>query len=49
MIEKEGGHDIEKKHEATFECWFQDNIYGGECNVENVPEQLYHLSLGPDR
>jgi hypothetical protein len=49
MIEREGGHDIEKKHEATFERWFRDNIYSGERNVENVPEQLYHLSLGPDR
>ena len=49
MIEREGGHDIEKKHEATFERWFRDNIYGGERNIENVSEQLYHLSLGPDR
>jgi hypothetical protein len=49
LIEREGGHDIEKKHEATFERWFRDNIYSGERNAENVPEQLYHLSLGPDR
>jgi hypothetical protein len=49
MIEMEGGHDIEKKHEATFEHWFRDNIYYGEHNAENVSKQLYHLSLGPDR
>ncbi|XP_059454976.1 uncharacterized protein LOC132185188 [Corylus avellana] len=29
MIEREGGHDIEKKHEATFERWFRDNMYNG--------------------
>jgi hypothetical protein len=49
MIEKEGGHDIAKKHEATFERWFRDNIYSGERNAKNVPKQLYHLSLEPDR
>jgi hypothetical protein len=49
MIEKEGGHDIAKNHEATFERWFRDNIYNGERNAENVPKQLYHLSLKSDR
>ena len=49
MIKREGSHDIEKKHEATFKHWFRDNIYSGERNVENVQEQLYHLSLGPNR
>ena len=48
MIEREGGHDIEKKHEATFERWFRDNIYSGGRSVENVSDQLYRLSLGPD-
>ena len=49
MIEREGGHDIEKKHKVTFESWFQNNIYNGKHKAKNVSKQLYHLSLRPDR
>jgi hypothetical protein len=48
MIEREGCHDILKKHEANFERWFRDHIYSGGRNAENVPKQLYDLACGPE-
>lgn len=49
MIEREGGPDIEKKHEANFECWFHKHLYNCRHNIENVSKQLYHLACGLDR
>jgi hypothetical protein len=44
LIERDGCHDIQKKHEANFERWFRDNIYHGGRNAENVPKPLYALA-----
>jgi hypothetical protein len=48
LIEREGCHDIQKKHEANFECWFRDHIYSGGRNVENVPKLLYDHACGSE-
>jgi hypothetical protein len=48
LIEREGYHDIQKKHEANFERWFRDHIYSGESNAKNVPKQLYDLACGSE-
>lgn len=42
----EGSLDINEKHEAEFERWFQDRICGR--NAVNVSKQLYDLACGPD-
>jgi hypothetical protein len=49
LIERDGCHDIQKKHETNFERWFRDNIYRGACNAGNVPKPLYDLACGPER
>jgi hypothetical protein len=38
--------DIEKRHEAEFERWFQNRIRGS--NAGNVSKQLYDLACGPN-
>jgi hypothetical protein len=48
MIEREGGPDIEKKHEANFERWFHKHLYNCRRNAENVSKQLYHLACRSD-
>jgi len=48
IIESEGYHDIEKKHEANFARWFRDHIYSNGRNAKNVPKKLYNLACGPD-
>ena len=48
MIESGGCLDIEKKHEAKFERWFQDHIHSCGRNAENVPKWLYHFSCRHD-
>jgi len=49
MIEREGGPNIRKKHEANFERWFHKHLYNCRLNAENVSKQLYHLACGPDQ
>jgi hypothetical protein len=49
MIEREGGPDIEKKHEANFEHWIQKHLNNCRRNAENVSKQLYHLACGFDQ
>jgi hypothetical protein len=44
-ISGEGSLDIENRHEAEFEHWFQNRICG--CNAGNVLKQLYDLACGP--
>jgi hypothetical protein len=49
MIEREGGLDIEKKHEANFERWFHKHLYNSKRSADNESQQLYDLACGPDR
>ena len=48
MIEREGGVDIEKKHEANFEHWFHKRLYNSKRSTDNESKQLYDLACGPD-
>ena len=48
MIKREGGIDIEKKHEANFECWFHKRLYNRRCSADNGSKKLYDLACGPD-
>jgi len=45
-IEGEGTVDIQSKHEAEFESWFQYHICGHI--VETVSKQIYDLACRPD-
>jgi hypothetical protein len=49
LIEREGCHDIQKKHEANFERWFRDHIHSCGCNAEYVPKPLFDLACGSKR
>jgi hypothetical protein len=49
MIEREGGFDIEKNHEANFERWFHKCLYNSKRSADNESSGLYDLACGPDR
>lgn len=49
MIKREGGRDIDKKHEANFERWFHKRLYNSGRTAANDSKHLYDLACGPDR
>jgi hypothetical protein len=48
MIEREGDLDIEKKHEANFECWFHKRLSDNRRSADNGSKQLYDLACGSE-